>query len=460
MSGEKVVATQVAATVVPAAAPSIGLGAALAPALTVAGVAVGAVVVAAGAVVLTRAAMSGLVWLGDHLEESYQTWAAQQEQLDEWAGTYAKVVACNARLSRVRGRLADSGGGDLPGPINPAGLPRYKVDQMCAEVERHVRRVEATMVQRATDEAIRRIPAGARPPGADQLAERLRTRMADHARRGVSPPPASVTPVRPTAGGNSFTPMVEAIIGGLDPEATTAECAEVLTIAGRVTGAGDITTAKMQMDALYLTVGRINRSTATRRADADRAARYLAGLRPDVSSHGLISPARLAHQAELRRSLEEVVAGRRELDGTLAGRAEDALAELRETTEQLLIREAWRAALADLGYVTSVEEQPAGAGFAAMTVTRESWAGAGARVVVAKDETRAVFAAPGDEQQQRQWAKDVMDINRAVFAERGVVLGEIHSTGLKEPAVRSKAAGGTKAEEPRLRKPIERKLGR
>ncbi|BEL06360.1 hypothetical protein Q0Z83_045510 [Actinoplanes sichuanensis] len=458
MSGEKVVATQVAATVIPAAAPSIGVGAALAPVLTVAGVVVGAVVVAAGAVVLTRAAMSGLVWLGDSLEDSYQTWAAQQEKLDEWEAVYAKVVACNARLKRVRGRLADSGGGDLPGPISPAGLPRFKVDQMCADVERHIRRAEATMLQRATDEAIRRIPAGQRNPATGRLAERLRTRMADHARRGAvaSPVPSPPVPSRPVrgTGGGDFVPMVEAILGGLDPEATAAECTEALTIAGRVTGTDDMTAAKVQMDALYLRVGEINRAAVTRRADADRAARYLEGLRPDLGSHGLISPARLAHQAELRQSLEDVVAGRRRMDGTLAGRAEDARAEAQVMADQLLIRETWRAALADLGYVTTVEEPKAGSGFAAMTVRHASWDGAGARVVVAKDETRAVFLEPGNDQQLLQWARDVMEINRKAFAERGVVLGEIRHTPIEETTT------GKSTEERRLQPPKERKRSR
>jgi hypothetical protein len=458
------IATQVAATVVPAAAPTAGLGAALAPTLMIAGTVVGAVVVAAGAVVLTRAAMSGLARLGDHVEESHRTWAAQQAQLDDWEATYAKVVASNARLNRVRGRLSRSGGGDLPGPISPAGLigrPREKVDELCAEVDRHVLLAEQILLQRAVDDAIRQIPAGARAASTGRLAERLRTRMAG---RTQPAGPAAPMPVPSPRGGSDLTGTVEAVVAGVEQDATAADCAKILAIAGRVTAAGP-GAAKAHLDDLYLTVNQVNQAAVARRTGADRAARYLEGLRGEVNSVDLIAPERLAHHAGLRRSLQDVVDGEREFDSTLAGRAEDALAEVREMAEQLLKREAWRAVLGDLGYTTTVDEQAAGTHFAAMTVKHKDWARPGVRLVVAGDETRAVVT--GDAAQLRKWATDVMKIDRKEFADRGVELGRIQTTKDAIPPVRTSIETPVqkpqeppkRAEPDRVRMPKARRLG-
>ena len=466
MSGGKVIGAQVAVSVVPAASTTAASAAALAPVVAVAGVVIAAAVVAAGAVVLTRAAMSGLAWVGDRLEEDYVKWEAQQHQLDEWEAAYAKAVACNARLSRTRARAARGAGGDgdLPGPISPVGRSLREIEELCTQAQGRILAVEDRLAAEAVDRAIAGLPARSGTDATQLLARRLKERNAK--RRPAAAPAAPAAPASAVPGA-PFRPMVGKVVDKLDGDADADQCAEVLELAARVEEAGtDQRAAKRWLDALYLTIGQINEAVANRRDTADAAARLLEGLRADVTTGGLIAPERLAHHEDVRRRLSDVVAGDRELDAGLLASAQDAQAEVAAMTEQLLIRESWRATLAELGYDVTLEPQRAGTGLVAMTMTRPEWGGSTARMVVEGTESRAFFTQPGDDAQLRKWANDLMAIKRAGFADRGVELGELKVTRPAPPVENEQAAAAPlvedeeAAEEERLPEPKRKEQGR
>jgi hypothetical protein len=164
-------------SVAPGAVSGAGSSAAMAAAghsLAVAGAALGVGALAIGgaatAVLLTRAAMSGLVKFSDAIEASTAAWKHAEADADAWEEAVLAVASCNARIKslgsalRKRGGLdGDDGDGGFPGPLSPAGKTVGELRTWCEDTSRLLERHEAKLPGLAAQQATQAL---AHMPGA------------------------------------------------------------------------------------------------------------------------------------------------------------------------------------------------------------------------------------------------------------------------------------------------------
>ena len=153
-------------SVAPGAVSSAGSSAAMAAAghsLAVAGAALGVGALAIGgaatAVMLTRAAMSGLVKFSEAIEGSTAAWKHAEASADAWEEAVLAVGTRNARIKslgralRKRGGLGDGGGG-FPGPLSPAGKTVGQLRTWCEQTDKLLSQHEERLPELAAQQAM------------------------------------------------------------------------------------------------------------------------------------------------------------------------------------------------------------------------------------------------------------------------------------------------------------------
>jgi hypothetical protein len=376
MSCGKVITVGTTTTLAP---PGVSLGSAAGSAIssaatTVAPVLAG-VAAAAGAVLLTRAALSGLAALDEKFTAMVEQRTAQEEEARRWQMTYADVLAHNARILRLREtarRLGPDVGPvpPLPDPFDPQRGTTPTRDLValqawCARVQASLDAAEAQL------RTARFVAACGPQPGDTPAAVRARERLhrelarngrlveqrrrddTGHRTSSVDPAPGRAgAAARPDAVARLRT-TVDGLLSGLVDDVSPEDYVVLTTEAEAVLDAPDRGAAADALDLLFYHAQQCREAQKDRARNAAQAAEYLAAID---------GPGPLPRGAEaVVARLHAVVADEASLDDALRSSADLLLRWRAKDTEDRYTLEAVRAAFELSGYHAVVESPVAGA---------------------------------------------------------------------------------------------------
>jgi hypothetical protein len=401
-----------------AAAAHVGAHAALAAV----GTGVFAVGAAAGAVVITRAVMSGMVTFSDRLKADTAAWLQAHESSEAWNEAVLAVAARNARI-RVLGaelRKADSTGDDggLPDPISPAARSVPDLRQWCEDTDQRLQRAEQKLAALANEAALRTL---IRMPGGTGLVAYVPPPMDLQPCYSAAKPPAWPDDEAAQAELTARTGAgVTRELGLLPRDVAADDYRRVLHAAAQARKAaadGKATLADVWHQDLHVLVVTARENAELRRAETLDAARYLEAL--DAAGMGLTAgdeaaassaapPADDAALAHLRRRLAAVLAGEK-LSDDLRADAEDAMITARTRAEDTLVRTQLRTLLKEMNY----EVHPAESASTGLVITSPGLADASVCVEFS-EQAFAARVRPGasgwDSDRTAQWRQAWQEI--------------------------------------------------
>ena len=395
--------------------------AAMHTALAAVGTGVFAVGAAAGAVVLTRAVMNGMVTFSERLEAGAAAAERARGAVEAWDDAVLSVAARNARIRvlgaalRKAGVAGDDGDGGLPGPIIPGAMPVAFLSQWCEHVDEQLDWAEQRLARLASEAALKTLPTmhggqgliAYAPPASD-----LRPCYAGVApRRSTRPDDATGLIGRVAAD-------VDALLATLPRDVAAEDYAHVLHAAAQARKAsqvGKTSLAEAWLQDLHTHVTYALKNAESRRADALAAATYLTAL--DVEAVDLVFPASVPPSGDealghLRRRLEAVLDGEK-LTGELRAEAEDALITVRGRAEDALVRAQLRSVLQDMKYDVTSAESAGG-----LDITGPGLGDASVHVELSGQGFRArVRSGPSgwDEQRTDDWRQAWAEIERQLI---------------------------------------------
>jgi hypothetical protein len=354
-----------------AAAAHVGAQAAL----TAIGTGVFAVGAAAGAVLITRAAMRGMVTFSERLEADATTWLEAYDSNEGWNEAVLAVAARNARIRVLGAQLRNTDGtgddGDLPDPISPAARSVPDLRRWCEGTDQRLRLAEQKLAARASEAALRTL---AQMPGGTGLVAYVPPLVdLQPCYAAAQPPPARPADEAAHAELAARTDFgVTAELGRLPSDVDADDYRRVLHAAAqarKVAATGKATLADVWQQDLHVLVATARENAELRRAETLDAARYLETL--DVAGMGLATGSETADTggappddddalAHLRRRLAAVLVGET-LSDELRADAEDAMITARARTEDTLVRTQLRTLLEEMNYeVHSAESASTG----------------------------------------------------------------------------------------------------
>jgi hypothetical protein len=311
---------------------------------------------AAAAVVLTRTAMTGLVAFSDAMEAGAAAWQQQQDQVEAWDEA---IVAVQARSARIRVLAsAQPGGGNLPGPISPAGWSVAQMRAWCEMTDKALADAEEQLAGRSWKAAMGSLGT---LPGGQALLSHVPKPVA--LQRCYAPPAERLAARRNTASrAGDLTARtaatIEKLLGDLPPDVSVADLAAVQKAAARAAQAAAhgqaLLTESWLSDAGERAAAAIKHADQHRR-DALDAAVYLSALEQD-DLDGHAPPPDDGPAQRLRQQLQAVLAGA-ELTAELRLNAISALKAARQRAEAVFVQTQLRDILLEL----DCDVQPANA---------------------------------------------------------------------------------------------------
>ena len=404
--------------------------------LAVAGAALGvgalAVGGAAAAVLLTRAAMSGMVKFSDTIEAGVVAWKHAEAEADAWEEAVLAVAARNARIRvlgstlRKRGGVgADDGGGDFPGPLNPAGMTVRQLRAWCertdGELDAHENMLPGLAAQQAV-QALAYMPGG---KGLVTYAQRVAPlRPVERATRGDGTTPARQQVTAPPSADATLAERIGAEIsqelGTLPRDVSVADYTHVLHAAAKARQAaerGHQDSAEAWLVDVRLRAEEAMQN-AQRRGDMERTAAVYLGALQSLDQEvleGIVPPPdddeAVAH---VRHGLQAVLDGA-DLTAGLRADAEHVLMGAHARAEEAFIQIQLRTVLSDLDY--NVVPAAQSGDTAQFTVGGQDLGDAVVRIELTKHEIMARIqpgASGWDDQRTGSWRRSWEEIQRSL----------------------------------------------
>jgi hypothetical protein len=430
-------------SVAPGAVSSAGSSAAMAAAghtLAVAGAALGVGALAIGgvatAVLLTRAAMSGLVKFSDAIEASTAAWKHAEASADAWEEAVLAVGARNARIKslgralRKRGGLGGDGGG-FPGPLSPVASTVGDLRSWCEKTDKLLNRYEERLRGLAAKQAVQALAA--MPSTGPGLVEWVPSPGSLRPMASVAAPDASrlagSREAGSAGGGAGLAERIDAAVAEelrtLAGNVSPAEYPALLQAAAKARQAADRgqrDVAQGWLDELRLRATKAD-EWARRHREAERlAAAYLTALDSLDSQalRGIVRPpddeAALAH---VRQGLQDVLDGA-ELTDELKKTADAVLHDAHVRAEEAFIQVNMRTILHRLNYAVTEPELSEDGEAAKFTVTGHNLGDASVVIELSEHDVMArVQAGPSgwDERRTGAWRQDWAEIERRFTAE-------------------------------------------
>ena len=431
-------------SVAPGAVSGAGSSAAMAAAghsLAVAGAALGVGALAIGgaatAVLLTRAAMSGLVKFSDAIEASTAAWKHAEASADAWEEAVLAVGGRNARIKslgralRKRGGLGGDGDGGFPGPLSPAGKTVGQLRTWCDETDKLLNWHEERLPGLAAKQAVQELEA--MPSTGRGLVEWVPSPGSLRPMASVAAPdasrPAGSREAGPAGGGAGLAERIDAAVADelrtLPGNVSPAEYPALLQAAAKARQAAardqrDV--AQGWLDELRLRATKADEWARRHREAEQLAAAYLAALDSLDSEalQGMVRPpddeAALAH---VRQGLQDVLDGA-ELTDELKETADAQLHGAHVRAEEAFIQVNMRNILHDLNYDVTEPVLSEDGDAAKFTVTGQNLGDASVVIELSEHDVMArVQAGPTgwSERRTEAWRQDWAEIERRFTAE-------------------------------------------
>jgi hypothetical protein len=359
---------------------------------------------AAGAVLLTRAALGGMIKLADGHEARTEELIRQRRDERVWQYAYADVLARNTRITRLGRQAAASPSGAGPAPTLPDPLDPAAAQLDLAAIQAWCRTADAALDRAGEQLAARRRAAALRPLPADEAAEAtaeaaLLGWLAERAAGRPEPGVRDVAAAAPAAATFDAATRHEYVRYALDELWVRVDLVSADDFRRLVASAGALLEARTESEcrqaqsALWDELEKAVDRQDARSRDADRAAPYVATLT------GMPGPLPPEAGAVLAR-LEAVVAEREPLTEQLDQRARQVLRQLNEDSERTYQLQVLTGVLGELGYQVDAGDA------AGLRVTHPDLAGWSATARLENGQLHADVPADVPPELVRLWAAD------------------------------------------------------